>query len=583
MRTRLDSLSSVLLGMLLVLFAGCVAAPTTVAVVPAPEAARSSGAIIRSDWIHHPVIGREAMVVSQNAIASEIGHQILLAGGNAVDAAVATGFALAVTLPRAGNLGGSGFMLVHLAESGKTVALDFRSAAPLAFEPSLYRKPDGSIDWQLMTFGAMAPAVPGTVAGLYEAWQRFGTLPWAELLEPALELATKGIVVSDDLAFALAQARDVLSRYPGSAAAYLKADGSTYQPGELLIQSDLAWSLRAIRDGGADAFYRGKITERILDYLADTGGIISADDLQQYRVRERPPVIGRYRGNQIIAAPPVSGGGVTLVQMLHVLEHFPVGQLPAASADSLHLLAEVMKRSAANRRVGIGDPDFVDVPITGFTNRAFAREIAGNIDLAKATPVSAIEPADALKLESRDTTHFSIVDRYGNAVANTYTLGYSFGSGMAIPGTGILLDNQMRNFSHREPDHANAPAPGKRMVSTMTPTIVLDPDDELLLVTGTPGGSRIINVLLQLIVNVIDHGMNIAEATQVPRIYQGWRTSALGVEPGIGVDTIALLRERGHDVGVQQTMGSTQSIVVRDSFLYGSADPRRPGALAVGH
>ncbi len=542
----------------------------------------SPSAVIRYDSIHHPVLAREAMVVSQNALASEVGSRVLRDGGNAVDAAVAVGFALAVTLPRAGNLGGSGFMLIYNAATEQTTALDFRSAAPRGFDPALYRNEAGEIDYTKMTFGPMAPGVPGTVAGLQEAWQRFGSLPWARLVEPARRLAAEGIVVTGDLAYALGKASAVLATYPGSATAYLKPDLSSYRTGDRLLQPELAWSLALIRDEGAGGFYRGKIAERIVAYINANGGLIDAQDLAAYRVRERTPVEGTYRGHRIVTMPPVSAGGLTLVQMLNVLEHFPVADYPAGSAAQVHLLAEVMKRSAANRRIGIGDPDFADVATDGFTSPALAAELANGIDLTRATPVAEITPIDAHEYESRDTTHYSIVDTRGNAVAMTYTLGYSFGSGMAIPGTGILLDNQMRNFSHRDADHANAPAPGKRMVSTMTPVIVLDEHGELMMVTGTPGGSRIINVLLQLIVNVIDYDMNIAEATYRPRIYQGWRNRKLGVEPGFSADTLDLLRARGHEVEIRQSMGSTQSIVLRDGLLQGAADPRRPGALATG-
>ena len=547
-----------------------------------PGSALSTAGIVRYDSIHHPVIASKGMVVSQNAIASTVGKNILARGGNAIDAAVATGFALAVTLPRAGNIGGSGFMLVYLADRNETIALDYRSMAPAGMTEEVYADSDGKMQWERIKFGPLAPAVPGTVAGLHEAWQRFGSLPWSELVAPAIKLAKDGIVISDDLSFVLDAASSVLSRYESSAEIFLRPDGSSYAPGDRLVQTDLAWSLQQIQSGGADAFYRGPIAQRIVAGLQKDGGVITLEDFERYAVREREPIVDDYRGHTVISVPLVSSGGVTLVQMLNVLEHFDLASMPRGGADSVHVLAETMKRSAANRRVGLGDPDYSNVPIQGFTSEALAAELASQIRLDVATPVKTIDPTDAAKYESPETTHYSIVDQFGNAVSNTYTLGYSFGSSYVAPGTGILLDNQVRNFTYGKPGHANEIAPGKRMLSTMTPTIVLDPSGELMLVTGTPGGSRIINVILQILVNVIDYDLNIAEATHAPRIHQQWRTPMLGVEKGAGVDTIGLLESRGHIVESQPAMGSVQSIRVRDGLMFGAADPRRPGALAIG-
>lgn len=540
-------------------------------------------AYIDYDTIHHPVKAYFGMAVSQNRYATLVGRHMLQKGGNAVDAAVAMGFVLAVTLPRAGNIGGSGFMLVHLAEEQRTIALDYRAMAPLSASEADYRDKSGDILWDKLTFGPHASALPGTVAGLHEAWRRFGSLPWPDLLQPAIDLAENGFPVSTDLNFALNQAGRLLAATPATAAIYLRPDGYAWQPGQGLVQEDLAWSLKQIQQGGAEAFYRGKLAKRIVKAYDKAGRAMTLEDLASYRVREREPVATDYRGYRVLSMPLSSAGGLTLIQMLNMLKHFDVAKLEAGSARSIHLLAEVMKRAAANRRTHLGDPDFVEVNVDAYTSDALGRAMADKIDLERAAKVKAIEPETLEDFESRDTTHFSVVDAQGNAVSNTYTLGYSFGSGWVAEGTGILFDNQMRNYSFRDgEDHPNSLKPGKRVLSTMTPTIVLDEQGKVYLVTGTPGGSRIINVILQIIVNVIDHGLGVAEATQRPRFYQGWRSKWLDLEPGISPDTVRILEGMGHEIRWQQTMGSTQSILLEDGKFYGAADSRRPDALASG-
>ena len=538
--------------------------------------------IIRYNSIHHPAKGRFGMVVSQNSIATSVGQGILARGGNAVDAAVAVGFVLAVTLPRAGNLGGSGFMLAHMAAEQKTLAFDYRSVAPLTASVEVFTGSDGKMDMDKLTFGPMAAGVPGTVAGMYKAWQQLGSMPWKDILQPAYLLADGGFVVGHDLAHVLNMASIVLNHY-SSDSDYLKQDGQPWVAGDKLIQKDLAWSIAQIMEHGAAAFYEGELAQRILAAFEKTGGIMSQDDLAAYRVKERTPVSTSYRGKQVISMPPVSGGGVTLLQMLNMLENFPMPTLDAGSAKSLHIMAEVMKRAAANRRSLLGDPDFVEVHIDGYISKDLAKIMAKKINQKRAAKVSTIKAEPVERYESRNTTHFSVMDQYGNAVSNTYTLGYSFGSGFVAEGTGILFDNQMRNFSYRsDSNHKNALAAGKRMLSTMTPTIVLGEDGKVLLVTGTPGGGRIINVVLQVIVNVLDYEMNIAEATHQPRIHQGWRNQELGIETGMNTETVKLLKKMGHKIDMQQTMGSTQSIMWRNGVFHGAADPRRPNALALG-
>jgi gamma-glutamyltranspeptidase/glutathione hydrolase len=540
-------------------------------------------AIIRYESVHHPEVALHGMVVSQNVLASQIGRDVLQRGGNAVDAAVAMGFALAVTLPRAGNLGGSGFMLVHMAESGTSVVLDYRSIAPLASNEQLFRKVDGEIDQDAMTHGAKAAAVPGTVAGLYQAWQRWGSMPWKDLLAPAKNLAADGIIVSHDLNFALSQGEQSMGHYPTSAAIYLRPDGQAWQPGEHLLQSDLAWSIGQIMEGGADAFYRGELAHRIVGAFQADAGLMTLEDLAGYRVKVRDVVATDYRGYRVVSTPPVSAGGITLIQMLNMLGQFDVRGLGAGSVAHLHLLAEVMKRAAANRRTWLGDPDFVDVPVDRYISADVAKAMAATIDPSQAADVKAIQPWPMVDKLSHDTTHYSVLDVKGNAVSNTYTLGHSFGNSWVAQGTGILFDNQMRNYSYRDAaEHPNALAPKKRMLSTMTPTIVLDADGRVFLVTGTPGGSYIINVILQILVNVIDFKMNIDEATHRPRMYQGWNWPQLGLEPGFSPDVIAALDAMGHETRIERTMGSVQSIMWRGGKFYGAADPRRPNAKALG-
>ncbi|MEM7280601.1 MAG: gamma-glutamyltransferase [Pseudomonadota bacterium] len=560
-----------------------IACQTNQLAVTTSAEAPAASAVIRYQTVHHPVYGKKGMVVSQNHIATQVGQQILSQGGNAIDASVAMGFVLAVTLPRAGNLGGSGFMLIHDADTKNNTALDFRSAAPkAAAAPNALRDADGELRWADMTHGPQAPGVPGTVAGLYQAWQQFGSMPWDTLLQPALDLATDGIFVTHDLAFALQAASKVLIRFPGSATAYLKPDGSSYQAGEHFKQPDLAWSIQAIMAQGGDAFYEGLVGQRIVEHMEEVGGFITQQDLSDYQVRVREPVVGEYRGYTVVTQPPVSAGGVTLLQMLNTLEHFDLKSLGANSAASLHIIAEVMKQAAANRRFGLGDPDFVSVPISTIVGPDIAKHMASQVNLSLATPVSDIKPVDTQIYESPNTTHYSVMDKEGNAVATTYTLGHSFGSGFVVPGTGILLDNQIRNFTYNQDNHSNAIAPGKRMLSTMTPTLVLKPDDTVYMVTGTPGGGRIINVILQVIINVIDHDLNLAQATHQPRIHQAWRSANLGLETGIGIDTRRLLENLGHVLETHQTMGSVQSILYKAGVFHGAADPRRPGALALG-
>lgn len=550
----------------------------------------STSYILRYDALHHPVYAEKGMVVSQNALSSEVGARILAKGGNAVDAAVAVGFSLAITLPRAGNLGGGGFMLVYLANEDKTVAIDYRGIAPLSASAEQFLDVDGQVDYDRSKLGHTASTVPGTVAGLYEAHQRWGRLPWKTVVAPAIEQAREGIKVTRDLAWALRAKMAVLAQNLESKRIYFKTSGEGYSPGEQMRRPDLAWTLAQIADRGRDGFYRGQVAQRIERDMLAHGGLITAKDLAAYQAQVKEPLSAEYRGYQVVTMPPPAGG-MHLVQMLNMLEHFPVAAYGHNSAAALHVLAETMKRAYAYRAEYLGDPTFYPVPVKRLTDKTLAAELVAGIDLARATPVAQIKPQQGAELdEGPDTTHYSVMDAEGNAVANTYTLSASFGSGVTITGTGILMNNQVNNFALRygvegatgaNASFANALVPGKRTKSTQTPTIVLK-DGQPLLVTGTPGGRRIITTVVQLVSNVIDHGMNLAEATHAPRIYHGWDKDELEYEPGISVDTLARLKARGHVLKQGASMGSVQSVLWDGELFAGAADPRRPGALAVG-
>lgn len=538
--------------------------------------------------IHKPVAGERGMVVSQNTAASETGAEILRQGGNAVDAAVATALALAVTLPRAGNIGGDGFMLVHLAEEGRTVAIDYRSTAPAAAVLDAYLDADGKVDGA--TAGYRAPGVPGTVAGLALAHQRYGRLPWATLVEPAIRLAADGVVLSADEAFALDWGKERLARSAAGAAVFLHPDGSALRAGERLVQPDLAWTLQQIATDGADAFYRGEIAQRLDAGMRRHGGLLRYEDLANYRAIEREPLVGSYRGVQVVTTPPVSGGGAGIVAMLNLLEHVDMAGFGAGSADALHHLAEAMKLAWRDRARYAGDPGYVEVPLAGMTSKDYAAKRASLIAADRAAPVESVEAGDPFAFESPDTTHFSVVDADGNAVSNTYTIGSDFGSGVMIEGTGFLLGNLIGNFSlaaqaaaraDGQARSANQLEPGRRPVSSMAPTMLLR-DGRPWLVTGSPGGNTIPGTVVQTIVGVVDFGMGIAEVASAPRLHQEMGgEGVLRHERGISPDTLKLLVGRGHGMASGETIGSTQTLLIDADHVEGAADPRRPGAAAV--
>ncbi|WP_417346978.1 gamma-glutamyltransferase [Ferrimonas sp.] len=541
--------------------------------------------------VTHPVWAEHGMVASQERLASEVGVEILRQGGNAVDAAVAVGFALAVTLPRAGNLGGGGFMVVHLAESGKDIAIDYREMAPGLAHRDMFLNEEGDAVSDLSRFHGLAVGVPGTVRGLELALSKYGTMSLKQVVAPAIALARKGIVVTPDLANSLKGLQKRLGRWESTQKVFYKSDGGLYAPGELLVQQDLADSLKRIADKGSDGFYKGETARLIAKAVQQAGGVMSEADLASYRAVERQPVRGEYRGYQVISMPPPSSGGVHIVQMLNMLEHQPIGEMGAGSAQSIHWMAEIMRRAYADRSEYLGDPDFTKVPVAGLTDPAYAVQLLKGIDPKKATPSSEIKPGNPIPYESDQTTHYSVVDQWGNAVSNTYTLNFSYGSGLVAEGTGILLNNEMDDFSAKPgtPNgygliggEANEVQPGKRPLSSMSPTIVMK-EGKPFLVTGSPGGSRIITTTLQVIMNVVDHGMNVAEATAASRVHHQWYPDEIRAEKSINPDTKRILESMGHKVKVKSSMGSTQSIMVTDEGLMGASDPRRMGAATLGY
>lgn len=544
--------------------------------------------LLNYEQVHRPVTADAGMVVSQSDHASRIGAQVLRDGGNAIDASVAAAFAMAVTLPRAGNIGGDGYMLIHLAAEDRAVAIDFRSMAPALATLEAYVGEDGTLQGQAA--GIRAAGVPGTVAGLALAHAKYGRLPWKQLLQPAIRLAEEGMVLSGDEAFALHWGRERLARSAAGARVFLHPDGSARRAGERLVQADLAWSLRQIAQHGAEAFYRGAIAERLDAGMRAHGGLLRRADLAAYRAIEREPLRSSYRGHALLTMPPSSGGGPGIAMTLNILERFDLSAMGAGSADALHLLAEATKRSWRDRRAHANDPVAARVPLGGFVSKAYGASRAAEIAMDRATHAADVGPGDIWAHEGAQTTHFSVVDDEGNAVSTTYTIGSDFGSGVMIDGTGFLLGNLIGNFSlqaqldaMREGRElpANALRPGSRPVSSMSPTMLMR-DGRPWLITGSPGGNTIPGTIVQMIVNVVDFGMNIAEATAFPRIHQQVSTGGeLEIERGFSPDTLRILGERGHQIAQGQTIGSTQTLLLDARQVQGAADPRRPGAAAV--
>ncbi|ECC3483138.1 gamma-glutamyltransferase [Salmonella enterica subsp. enterica] len=541
--------------------------------------------------VFHPVRATQGMVASVDAMATQVGVDILKQGGNAVDAAVAVGYALAVTHPQAGNLGGGGFMLLRT-KDGATTAIDFREMAPAGATRDMFLDEQGNPDSKKSLTSPLASGTPGTVAGLSLALEKYGSLPLNSVVRPAIKLAQEGFIVNDALADDLkTYGSEVLPHHENSKAIFWK-DGEPLKKGDKLVQQDLANSLTMIAENGPDAFYKGEIARQIAQQMQQNGGLITTDDLAAYQAVERTPVSGEYRGYQIFSMPPPSSGGIHIVQILNILENFDMKKYGFGSADAIQIMAEAEKYAYADRSEYLGDPDFVNVPWQALTSKAYAKSIAGQIDINKAKPSSEIRPGKLAPYESDQTTHFSVVDKEGNAVAVTYTLNTTFGTGIVAGNTGILLNNQMDDFSAKPgvPNvyglvggEANAVGPKKRPLSSMSPTIVVK-DGKTWLVTGSPGGSRIITTVLQMVVNTIDFGMNVAEATNAPRFHHQWLPDELRVEKGFSPDTLKLLEQKGQKVALKEAMGSTQSIMVGpDGELYGASDPRSVDDLTAGY
>ncbi len=540
-----------------------------------------------------PVRAKNGMVVTASPPATAVGVEILRFGGNAVDAAVAVGFALAVTYPTAGNLGGGGFMIVHLAERGENWAIDYREKAPAAAHRDLYLDDDGTVVEGLSTEGHLSVAVPGTVAGLLLALETYGTLERRTVLQPAIRLAREGFPVNRALALSLAQSAPRLEKHPETRRIFLR-DGELYGEREIFRQPELAEALERIAANGLPGFYRGRTADLLVAEMARGSGLITLDDLQRYEPKIRKPIESSYRGNRLVSMPPPSSGGTVLAQMLNFLEPLDLSALGHSSSAYVHTLAAAMKRAFADRAEHMGDPDFVSVPVAGLTAKSYARKRWEDFDPERTKPALELGAGAPWPDESEETTHFSVVDKDGNAVSNTYTLNYSYGSAVTVTGGGFLLNNIMDNFSSKTgvpngygliQGEANSIAAGKRPLSSMTPSMLLDEEGGVRLVVGTPGGPTIINTVLQVIVNIIDHGFTVQEAVDAPRFHHQWLPDRIQHEPrALVADVVAALEARGHEVKLRSLIGDAHAILVdkETGVLEGGADPRR-GGVAEGY
>lgn len=540
----------------------------------------------------HAIPAEHGMVVAQEKISAQVGADILRRGGNAVDAAVATGFAMAVTYPRAGNIGGGGFMVIHSTDRKEDITIDYRETAPAATTAQIFLGADGKPDPAKSRDSGLGIGVPGTVAGLALALEKYGSgkFTLAQLLEPAIVLARDGFVVTDDIADTLPGWYRRLARWPSSTKIFAKPDGTPFGEGDRLVQRDLADTLARVATQGPRGFYEGPVAEKLTKAVSDAGGIMTAADLKAYQAVIRSPVRGTYRGYDIVSMPLPSSGGVVLVESLNILEGFQLADLKQGSPASLHLLIEAMKRAYADRARYLGDPAFVNAPIDTLTAKDYAAKLRANISTNRATPSKEIVFAPPAPREGSNTTHFSVVDSSGNAVSNTYTLNFSYGVGLVADGTGVLLNNELDDFTAAvgasnayglvgyEP---NLPGPGKRPLSSMSPTIVLR-SGKPVLVTGSPGGSRIISTVLQVIVNILDYKMDVAAAVAAPRLHHQWLPDEVRVERGFPDDVLFELKAMDHLIVEPMGQTSANSILVTPNGPLGAPDPRSRGAEAAG-
>ena len=544
-----------------------------------------------------PVRGRHGMVASTNEVASHVGVEIMKRGGNAVDAAIAVAFALQVTHPAAGNLGGGGFMMIRL-KNGRSTAIDYREMAPAAASRNVYLDKNGNLiegeGGSLV--GYRAAGVPGTVRGMELALKNYGSgkLTWSQLIEPGRQLAANGFSVTYELARSLEGSRDYLSQYPETKRIYLR-DGKFYQEGEVFRQPELAATFARLQRSGPNEFYEGETAQLIAADMKRHNGLMTLDDLRGYVAKERTPVRGTYRGHEIISMPPPSSGGAVLIEMLNILEGYDLSKLDASSSDRYHLMAEAMRRAFADRAEYMGDSDFVKVPVAGMIDKAYAARLRSTINTERASTSAEVRAGRPAGYESEETTHFTVVDGEGNAVANTYTLNNGYGSAAMAKGTGLLLNDEMDDFAAKPgtpnmygliQGERNAVAPKKRPLSAMTPTIVLRKDGSLWFTVGSPGGPTIINTVLCVITNVIDYGMNIQDAIDAPRIHHQWLPDELVGEPsGFSSDTQRALAARGHTLGKLRYLGDAEGIMIEEKtgVRLGATDPRRSDGLAVGY
>ena len=551
--------------------------------------AKDSAPLLNFNERIFPTIATKGMVASQESRATKVGVKILDQGGNAVDAAVAVGFALAVTLPRAGNVGGGGFMMIYNKENSRVEALDYREKAPKKAYRDMFLDSDFSVDNKKARYSVLSAGVPGTVAGLFEAHRKYGKLPIEKLIQPAIELANE-LPMTFAMAESLNRKKKYMSRSKASIDTYYKKDRTPWNIKDTIYQKDLASVLMAVKETKGRSFYQGSTAKKIVDYIQSEGGLMTLDDMASYKPVWRTPLKAQFGEASIYSMPPPSSGGIHLVQLLNIMQNFPLHKSGVNSLFSTHMTTEAMKFAYADRSKYLGDPDFVSVPVEKLMSPEYANRIASKISENKVLKSSEVLPGMYISKESPQTTHYSVIDKDGNIVSNTYTLNFSFGSGITVPGTGILLNNEMDDFSAKpgSPNgygllggDANAIEPEKRPLSSMTPVVVLK-NGEPWLATGSPGGSRIITIVYNFLINKMVHDMNIASATITPRIHHQWYPEVLMLEKGFPLDTARLLEGKGHKIKFYNPWGSLQSVELDNGVFFGFSDTRRPGALAEG-